>query len=691
MSIPRRPLLAVTATVAYVAATGLSPAAATAPVSAVIQASDDVFISQAAPETVYGSAEWMSVCVKTCNDATNAERRALMSFKVSGVPANAQNVTMTLQVSAARTSATTVSAHKVSGTWSESATNWKTRPTFGTTALATRTGFTAGAVAALDVSKAYTGNGAYSFGLTASAGPVAVLHSSRTSGKGPSLKITYTVGTSTATPTPTPSGSATPTRTPTTSPSTTPTTSPSPTAEPTASATCLPFDKPSAAALREYDKKVFAFYFPPYPLSVDNKDPAKDQYASWLDPAGSSGMYAAQGGHSRDRPLPRPVRSGDWRQADFEVEIRQAIAAGIDGFIYEHHTSASDQRFNQFPKLLAAAKAVDPGFQIMLSPDFPTAKGAAQDKVISDILMAKGHPSLYHLSDGTIPLAPFYPERQTPAWWDELRTKLSAQGMKTVLVPIFLDWSGSGKTEWNNSVAGYSSWGVRWQSSTDGYRKAGLEAAKRGRFYMAPAALEDVRPRDKRYWEPSNSGTLRQSFIKAQEGGADIISLLTWNDYAESWLAPSVERGYAPLDVVAYHTMWFKTGKWPTIKRDALYYFHRSHRTDAPFDAAKQTIGPIAIPYGDKAADEVELLAFLKEPGTLTITQGGDVQTKEVTAAGMVSFKAALKPGTTPVFELKRDGKVIQTVKSHTPIKQSVVYQDLINHAGGGPNCRRPL
>ncbi|MBT2224958.1 endo-1,3-alpha-glucanase family glycosylhydrolase [Nonomuraea sp. NEAU-A123] len=654
------------------------------PVDVVVKATDDVFVSQAAPGTVYSTAEWLSVCVKTCNDATNAERKALTGFTVSGIPNNAQNVRLTLQVRASRTTDTTVSAHKVTGTWSQSTTSWNSRPTFGS-ALTTHTGFTANKVAELDVSAAWTGNGKYSFGLMSAKGPVAVLYSSRTSGKGPSLKVTYTLGTATPSPSATPTASA--------SASATPTSSASPTATPTAAGTeCLPFDKPSASTLRTYDKKVFAFYFPPYPLSVDNKDPAKDQWASWLDPAGSNGMYAAQGGQTRDRPLTRPARSGsEWRQADFEVEVRQAIAMGLDGFIYEHHTSASDQRFNQFPKMLAAAKAVDPGFQIMLSPDFPTTKGAAQDKVISDILMAKGHPSLYHLADGTIPLAPFYPERQAASWWDELRDKLAKEGMKTSLVPIFLDWSGSGKTDWNNSVAGYSSWGVRWESSTDGYRKAGIEAKKRGRFYMAPAALEDVRPRDKRYWEPSNSETLRQSFVKAQEGGADIVSLLTWNDYAESWLAPSVERGYAPADVIAYYTTWFKTGKWPTVKRDALYYFHRSHRTDAPFDATKQTIGPISIPYGDAATNNVELLAFVKSAGTLSIKQGTDVKTKEVTAPGMVSFKVPMIPGTTPVFELKRDGKTVQTVTSNTPIVKSVVYQNLINHAGGGLSCKRPL
>ncbi|MFF0310316.1 endo-1,3-alpha-glucanase family glycosylhydrolase [Streptosporangium sp. NPDC004379] len=675
----RRAALAALITVVCAVPLGAAHATArAAPVNLVVQPAKDVFISQAAPATTYGTAEWLSVCAKACSGSTAGERRALTGFTVSGIPENAANVTMTLQVRATRTTDTTVSVHKVTGSWSQTGTSWNSRPTFGT-ALSTHTGFTADAVADLDVSDAYLGNGTYSFGLTASSGPVAVLYSTRTAGKGPRLRISYTLATATPSPTPSVTPSATPSATPTATPT-------------SGGNQCLPFDKPSAAALRSYDKKVFAFYFPPYPLSIDNKDPAKDQYASWLDPAGSNGMYAAQGGHSRDRPLPRPVRSGGgWRQADFEVEVRQAIAMGLDGFIYEHHTSATDQRFNHIADLLAAAKAVDPGFRIMLSPDFPTTKDASPDKVISDVLLAKGHPSLYRLPDGTVPLAPFYPERQSPAWWDDLRAKLATQGMKTSLVPIFLDWSGSGKTEWNDSVAGYSSWGVRWESSTDGYRKAGIEAARRGRFYMAPAALEDVRPRDKRYWEPSNSGTLRQSFVKAMEGDADIVSLTTWNDYAESWLAPSVERGYAPADVIAYYTTWFKTGKAPSVVRDALYYFHRSHRTDAPFDKTKQTIGPIAIPYGDAATDDVELLAFVRSPGTLVVRQGEDVKTKEVSSAGMVSFKVPMVPGTTPVFELVRDGRTVQTVTSRTPIRKSVVYQDLINHAGGGLPCSRPL
>jgi hypothetical protein len=450
----------------------------------------------------------------------------------------------------------------------------------------------------------------------------------------------------------------------------------------------LPFAKPSVSKLRASGKKAFAYYFPPFPISVDNKDPAKDQYTSWLNPAGSNGMYAGQGGYLRDRPLyTRAARSAsNWRQLDFQVEIKQAIQMGLDGFIFEYHTGG-DTRFAQLPAMLAAARAVDPGFRIMLSPDFPTAADASPDKVVSDVLKVKDDPSVYRLADGRIVLAPFYPERHPTSWWDSVHDKLAAKGVKTAFVPVFLSWNGSDKADWNSHLYGYASWGARWAGMTDSYRKAGVAAHARKRIWMSPVAFEDVRPKDKRFWEPSNSALLRTSFEKAMAGNADWVSLMTWNDYTESWVAPSKERGWAVADVSTYYTTWFKTGKAPAITQDALYYFHRSQRTDAPYDKTKQTIGPITVKNGDPATNDVELLAFLKSPGKLVIKQGSNVKTMTVTKAGMVSFKVPIVPGTTPVFQLQRSGKTVRTVTSKTPIRAKVTYQDLINHAGGGTTC----
>lgn len=457
---------------------------------------------------------------------------------------------------------------------------------------------------------------------------------------------------------------------------------------------CYAFDLPSPSELRASPKKVFAYYFPPFPISVDNKDPATDQYAKWLDPAGSNGMYAKYGGYLRDRPISRPMRSEtEWRQLDFEREVTNAIAMGLDGFTFEFpdHVSA-DARWNHLPTMLDAAAAVDPDFRVMLSPDFPTGSTATTAGLEATIAAVANHPSVFKLADGSIVLASFYPERQPTTFWETLRTNLAAQGIKIAFVPIFLSWNGTGQDAWNSTAYGFSSWGVRTVPSTSNYVTASNSAHSRGKIWMSPVAFEDVRFKDNdgagvmRYWEAQNSKLFRSSFENAIAGDADWISLTTWNDYTESWLSPSQERGYAVSDLGAYYVTWFKTGHAPPIVRDAIYYFHRQQKTDAPYDTTKQTAG--AIQAQGAVTDLVELLAFLKTPGTLVITQGSDVKTMDADA-GMVSFTVPIVPGTTPEFELRRDGQTVQQVRSATPIQTQMVYQDLMYHAGGGLPCTR--
>jgi hypothetical protein len=207
---------------------------------------------------------------------------------------------------------------------------------------------------------------------------------------------------------------------------------------------------------------------------------------------------------------------------------------------------------------------------------------------------------------------------------------------------------------------------------------------------MQPVAFEDTRAYDGRYWEAANSALLRKSLETAISSDADIIAFMTWNDYTESWVSPSQERGYAVMDVASHYIDWFKTGAAPAVTKDALYWFHRSQRTDAPFTRTvtgrKGQQITMAIPGGGKPSNDVELVAFLASPGKLTITQGSIVQAMDA-GSGITSFKAPIVPGTTPVFTLERSGTAVQTVKSDTPIRASVTFQDMMYHAGGGTDC----
>lgn len=460
-----------------------------------------------------------------------------------------------------------------------------------------------------------------------------------------------------------------------------------------ATGACSPLPIATSAASQQHTtkKKVFAYYFPPFPVSIENKPPTGDYYSSW-----KYSLNAINGAYDlRDRPLPRnPVAGAGWKQTDFATEVRRAREVGIDGFIWEYNPTSGDARWQQLPAMLAAAKAVDPAFRIMLSPDIPNDATAGPDAMATNVAKLKNEAALYRTEDGRVVLAPFYPERRAVSWWDSLHDKLAAQGVNSALVPIFLSWAGgSDKSEWTGHVYGYSTWGTRTASGTATYVKDSQAAHARGGIWMQAAAFEDSRSYDGRYWESSNSGLLRGSFTTAIQSNADIVTLTTWNDYTESWTSPSQERGYAVTDVAAYYIEWFKSGKAPAITQDALYYFHRSQRTDAPF-----TTFPVGrsgqkvtmyVPNGDPASNNVELVAFLTAPGTLTITQGTAVTTVDG-GAGIVVAKAAMVPGTTPVFALRRVGTQVRSVTSKTPISAQVRFQDLIYHAGGGNVCARP-
>jgi Glycosyl hydrolase family 71 len=435
------------------------------------------------------------------------------------------------------------------------------------------------------------------------------------------------------------------------------------------------FDKPSPTSLRSSRKKAFAFYFPPFPISIDNKPADSDSYAKWQFTGDATGQYDL-----RDRPIPRAVRPGTtWIQQDFEDEVRQAIAIGLDGFIWEYQGNSPDQRWNQLPAMLAAVKAVDPAFTIMLSPDI-------SDSIVVDLLKVKDQQSLLRV-DGAIVLAPFHPERKPAAWWDSVRDSLGAQGVRTALLPLFLDGQPDTRAaEWDNSVIGYSRWGSAWAGNADTLAKGASQAHAHGRIYMSSIVFEDSRAYSGQFWESGNSATLRATMTKTIESDAEWLYLRTWNDYTESWMAPSQQRGRAVGDVAAYYITWFKTGQKPPLLRDALYYFHRTHATGLGYDTTRQR-KPMRLVQGDPISDQVELLAFVTGPGKLVIRQGQDVRTQDVPAAGVVSFKTLLRPGTTPEFEWQPAGAPAQTLRSKWPVKTAISLQDWIYHADGGTTC----
>jgi hypothetical protein len=478
---------------------------------------------------------------------------------------------------------------------------------------------------------------------------------------------TATPPASTAAP-PTPASPAKPTSPATPPPATPPATPPAaPPAPPVATPlstsnngdACLPAPMPSSTTLFNSPKRVFAHYFHPFPVQIDNDPPAKDYYnLEYLTRTGESDKWLKEGGYLRQRPL-GVTSSTDpaWQQLNMEGEVRAAIARGITGFTFDSlsATDATDST-SDLHLMLAAAQAVDSRFKIVIMPDM-TALGADANAVVQIITAVAGSPAAYHLSDGRLVVSPFDASLNSAAWWQSVMSQLASKGIQVALVPTFLGWSGNAAA-FSAFSYGFSDWGsatVVGADALEGSPAAAHSSYKK--IFMMPVDPQQYRPKDFIYWEAGNSAALREAWIGSIHGDADWVQVVTWNDFSESSaISPVTDAtlqrniGTGFYNLTGYYAGWFLTGQEPTITHDVLYYFYRRE----PVTGAAGGQSQLATAYSGGPENSIELLAFLTSPGVLKITIGGKTFTQNA-AAGVVSFKIPSQAGT-PLFTLSRGG-----------------------------------
>ncbi|WP_073908763.1 glycoside hydrolase family 71 protein [Streptomyces sp. CB00455] len=444
----------------------------------------------------------------------------------------------------------------------------------------------------------------------------------------------------------------------------------------------LPFDMPQPAALRSGAagrKLVFAHYFTPYPLSLDNVSADGDYYTrNYLDPDGESGKHERYGGLLRDRPLPTPPKGGDWEYANLRQEVRTARAAGIDGFTLDV-LSLSGKNWDRSNLLMAAARSVDPSFKIMLMPDMTSLKTDDPAVLADAIATLGGAPAAHRLPDGRLVVSPFKAEAKSAAWWTRVMDVLkSRHGIRTAFVPLLLDF-GAHNGEFAPISHGFSEWGSRSYVGQEGNTRDVQRAHGMGKIWMQPVSVQDARPNQGIYDEAGNTATLRSTWTHAIEDGADWVQLTTWNDYSEgSHFAPSLHNGYAYLDLTSYYLTKFKTGSWPKIVRDTLYLSARTQFANA--DPTGDQSLMMALRKGSAAArDTVEVLSFLAEPATVR-TATGSAKSSHQAPAGVHCELLPLKTGTATAAVV-RDGKAGADVKLPFPVDPKVEVQDLQYYA----------
>jgi hypothetical protein len=88
------------------------------------------------------------------------------------------------------------------------------------------------------------------------------------------------------------------------------------------------------------------------------------------------------------------------------------------------------------------------------------------------------------------------------------------------------------------------------------------------------------------------------------------------------------------------------------------------------------TIGPMSVEAnGQPASDQIEVLSFLKAPGTLEVVLNGTTTSFSL-PAGISSSKLPLALGM-PTFRLKRGGSTVIEGTGPVSITSQIPYQDM--------------
>lgn len=429
-------------------------------------------------------------------------------------------------------------------------------------------------------------------------------------------------------------------------------------------------------------KKVFAHYFPPYPVSIDNQPSASDYYArNYLTPTGEGGAHVDSGGLLRDRPEGRDPLPGDWKLADMESEVNAAADSGIDGFNVDI-MSLSGDNWDATVRLMKAAQQSGRPFSIV--PNLDASASAVQsdvNTVAAKLAELYKYSSAYKLATGEYVLSSFAAEKQSPAWWTNLKDTLSIKyGVTTAFIAILLSPSDSNLTAFAPISYAIGDWGTRTpQTIKDGPAYAAKVHAL-GVKWMAPVAVQDERPRSFLYAEANNTETLRTSWDRAESDKADLVQLVTWNDYSEGTsFAPSAGHGRSFLDINSYYATRFKVGTTPAITGDAIYVTNRIQAFGSLPSINHQLMAPTLSGTAVKPRDAVEVLTFLMASATVTVNIGGT--SESYTAPSGVSSKTfPIAIGGITATAVRAGNPVAVVVSTH-PIVANPLVQDLAYYA----------
>jgi len=361
----------------------------------------------------------------------------------------------------------------------------------------------------------------------------------------------------------------------------------------------------------------------------------------------------------------------------YKREIREAEAAGIDGFILNVGAWSKEKYYQRRTEMIhQAAKDMGTDFKLFFSLDL----GSVPD--ILDMIRRFGkHPNCFRYQ-GRIVVSTF--AHGGVPWKQEVFDPLAKEGLEVFFVPYF--YPRPNVTElpdydvvmqvyrkhqaYVDGLFYFGAAGTAEQlaRSNTAYAKAMKDVGKLCMASYSPHYWGFRQPPGRRYFETQGGEGTAVQWRAIIEARPQWVEIVTWNDFNESsWVSPVANPGQyfrelrAPfrhshagyLELSKYYIRWYKTGKRPAVERDALFYFYRAHPKDAK---AASDDKPVRQFHGE-VEDVVYLTAMLTAPAEAVVHTGGKTVIRKM-PAGVSHAKVPFTPGEQR-FELRRGDKTI--------------------------------
>ena len=390
-----------------------------------------------------------------------------------------------------------------------------------------------------------------------------------------------------------------------------------------------------------------------------------------------------------------PYSKGENNTTRYVNDVRSAMELGIDGFAI--NAFSGEQARDILSSFIQAAEKIGAkNFKVFLSADMSL--GFTSKDIVNTIERFGNNPHYLTINDKPL-LSTFGGQDLGDEWWqNNVLSPLKEFGRPITFIPLFDRRDANADTpndaNWTKviesykSIDGLFSFGIpksppfrlddknighHWWSLLDGQESLARSLKAKGKLFITsymPYYWAVCHPA-RQYTETQGGRGMENawtSIITKQH--PSMVEIITWNDYSESTFIqptripltktdgiPSFPHlGY--YELLKYYISWYKSGHKPTIVKDAIFAFHRTHPNDAVASdsASGCSLGP--IPRRQKwgnVQDRIYVTVALTAPADLVVRTGAS-EHKLSLSAGLTTVDVPFEPGR-PTYELRRAGE----------------------------------